>query len=379
VAGTYVVGAGIYGTRQINDTRKRWFSDDFVMTPETLRMPYKSVYFQTRDGIELNGWFVEQTVKGKPSSNLIMCCNPYNQDKSTLLGICRGFWDAGYSVLLFDYRSHAKPPRERTIGYKEVDDAKAALSWLLENKPKEGKIGLVGASMGGAVALRLCADVDSKRFDISKYIKNPEAEEIENTMPISQQKVDEETETNDEKIDNRSSNHSEQEHLKETERVIIACATDCAFSSLKRVLGASIDKNFPTGGRLFSQKGLIPLHSLILESVCFINQFWYGYNPENVGPECELSSLTTPLLILHSADDSVVPVEQAHIIYQKSGTRPEEKQLQIVPNTEHIGAYFNSEKEYIRSIVRFLDKRFEIANSSAFVPYAEESYLNTDL
>jgi len=335
-----VVGAGIYGTKQINGTRQSWFSDDFVMTPETLRMPYKSVNFHTSDGIKLDGWFVEQTNRGRPSQKLILCCNPYNQDKSTLLGICRGFWDAGYSVLLFNYRSHAKPPQPRTIGYKEVIDAKAALTWLLENKPKDGKIGLVGASMGGAVALRLCAEVDSNSFDISKFTsdKREACSGSSEKIVVKDKAVPED---------------------RKNENIIVACATDCAFSSLKRVLGASIDNNFPTRGFLFSQNGFLPLHSLMLESVCFINKFWYGYDPSQVGPESKLADLKTPLFILHSENDTVVPVESARIIYEKSGTNVKDKEIKIIPNTEHIGAYFDDEKYYIRSIVNFLDSRFE--------------------
>ena len=77
------------------------------MTPETLRMPYREVVLETPDGIELGAWWMEQTVRGKSSSKCVLCFNPYNHDKSRMLGLARGLWESGYSVMLFDFRSHA--------------------------------------------------------------------------------------------------------------------------------------------------------------------------------------------------------------------------------------------------------------------------------
>ena len=82
----------------------------------------------------------------------------YNNHRSTLLGIARGLWDAGYSVLLFDYRSHARQMHPRTVGHKEYFDAQAAMNWVKSHQEEGMKIGLVGASMGGAIALTLASD-----------------------------------------------------------------------------------------------------------------------------------------------------------------------------------------------------------------------------
>mmetsp|Transcript_10992 Transcript_10992/g.34994 ORF Transcript_10992/g.34994 Transcript_10992/m.34994 type:complete len:370 (+) Transcript_10992:93-1202(+) len=307
--GGLCLGVGIYGSKQINMSRQRWFTDSFVLTPETLRLPYQKVSFETEDGVELDGWFIEQTVRGERSKNLALCCCPYNQDKSSLLGVARGLWDAGYSVLLFDFRSFAPKPTAQTIGYLERRDGRAALNWLSEHKPDGGKIGLVGASMGGAVALMLASE-----------------------------------------------NHPD----------VIACATDCAFSSLKDVVGVRLDKMFPTT-RLFGLDSFLPLHLAFVESICLVTKFWYGYDPARVGPREHLSDIKIPLLVVHSELDSVVPVAHGAQIFTGSGTPLGNKEFFVAKDTEHIGSYFKDEKEYSRRIVRFFEQVFTPSKSDLFV------------
>lgn len=79
-----------YGTYRINKSRTRWFSDSFVLSPESLRMPYKKINLLTEDNVKLEGWYIEQTHRGKPSDRVVLCCNPFNHDKSTLLAVARG-------------------------------------------------------------------------------------------------------------------------------------------------------------------------------------------------------------------------------------------------------------------------------------------------
>lgn len=68
---------------------------------------------------------------------------------------------AGYGVLQIGSRSCASPARPVTLGYRELDDAKAALDFL-RKQPEidQNKIGLIGFSMGAATAIRLAAQSD---------------------------------------------------------------------------------------------------------------------------------------------------------------------------------------------------------------------------
>ena len=142
----------------VNAPRKRWYTDDFVLTPEDLNMPYNEVQFFTDDGVSLTGWFIQQSSGGKPARRVVVCCHPYNSNKSNLLAMARGLWDAKYSVFMFGFRSHADHPTAQSLGYLEQLDAKAALRCAHETAPPGSRLGLVGASMGGAVALMVGHD-----------------------------------------------------------------------------------------------------------------------------------------------------------------------------------------------------------------------------
>jgi pimeloyl-ACP methyl ester carboxylesterase len=301
--GGLCLGVGYYGASSINARRQRWFSDTFVLTPETLRLPYRKVGFTTEDGVELQGWYIESCPNGKRSERQILCCCPYNQDKSSLLGVARGLWDAGYSVLLFDFRSHAPRPTAQTVGFLECRDGRAALDWLIDNAPSaESRVGLMGASMGGAVALTLASE------------GRPQ---------------------------------------------IVGCATDCAFYSLRDVVAVRLDKLFAAAAGVFGSEGRLPLNALFVECVCLLNKLVYGYDPTHVGPKGKLGDVTIPLLIVHSEFDSVVPCSHGFKIYEEAATAPSLKEFCIVAATEHIGAYFKDERQYVRRIVHFMDKVFD--------------------
>lgn len=99
------------------------------------------------------GWHIPQTRRGKPSTRLVVLNNPHNSDKSNLLGLAQDLWDAGYSVFLYDFRSHARNDSfPQSVGFFEQQDALAALDTVTEAHP-DSNIAVVGASMGGAVAL----------------------------------------------------------------------------------------------------------------------------------------------------------------------------------------------------------------------------------
>jgi len=120
-----------------------------------MRMPFTRVIFHPRDdkGIDLEGWHIPQSRGGVRSNRLVVLNNPHNSNKSNLLGLAQNLWDAGYSVFLYDFRSHARNQSvQQSVGYFEQQDAHAALDLVAEQFP-ECNVAVVGASMGGAVAL----------------------------------------------------------------------------------------------------------------------------------------------------------------------------------------------------------------------------------
>lgn len=66
------------------------------------------------------------------------------------------FVEAGFDVLQFDWRAHgASEGRQSSLGLREPLDVQGALDWLEMRGVK--RIGLMGFSFGGAVALRAAA------------------------------------------------------------------------------------------------------------------------------------------------------------------------------------------------------------------------------
>jgi len=148
-----VVGTAAYALAALHSDRRRGYTDEFVLTPEDLNMPYQEVQFFTEDGISLKGWFIPQSSGGQPSRRIVVCCHPHNSTKSNMLAVARGLWEQRYSVFMFDFRSFATTPTKQSVGYLEQRDARAAIACARRTAPAGSEVGIVGASMGGAVAL----------------------------------------------------------------------------------------------------------------------------------------------------------------------------------------------------------------------------------
>lgn len=66
--------------------------------------------------------------------------------------------EEGYGIVQVAGRGCADPPGKVTLGYYESYDAEAVLEYVLENGlAEEGKVGVIGFSMGGAAAVQAAA------------------------------------------------------------------------------------------------------------------------------------------------------------------------------------------------------------------------------
>jgi uncharacterized protein len=68
-----------------------------------------------------------------------------------------------------------------------------------------------------------------------------------------------------------------------------------------------------------------------------------------------------PLLLIHGTDDSVVPVEHAHRLYDRAS---QPKELWLVPGANHVGAYFVGRKEYLDRVSAFFEEWLRPATQS---------------
>lgn len=126
-----------------------------IFRPRDLKDILEDVQFPSRDGLRLSGWLL-------PAANahggIVLCHGAYSH-RTEMLSWARIFHQRGYHVLLFDFRAHGRSEgRLCSIGYYEMQDLEGAVDYLLTRPEMVGlAVGVMGLSMGGAVALMTAA------------------------------------------------------------------------------------------------------------------------------------------------------------------------------------------------------------------------------
>ncbi len=119
-------------------------------TPASVGLAYDDVTLRTSDGVELAGWWV-------PSHNgaAVALLHGAGSTRTATLGQAEALADAGYGVLLVDARGHGESDgRGMDFGWWGERDTAAAVDFLVDRPDvSDDRIGLVGLSMGGEVAI----------------------------------------------------------------------------------------------------------------------------------------------------------------------------------------------------------------------------------
>ena len=79
----------------------------------------------------------------------------------------------------------------------------------------------------------------------------------------------------------------------------------------------------------------------------------------------EQSTGIPPILLIHSENDEVVPLEHGKTLYANASAACSDRECEfwIVPDTHHIGAYFQTPMEYNRRVVGFFDRAFSSSDA----------------
>ncbi len=121
------------------------------LSPGFLGVPQSNTTFESADGIELRGWWVD--VPNAPT--VVILLHGYLMTRAELAPVAVRLFQSGCASLLIDFRAHGSS-RGKTcgMGYHERQDVHAAIRHAQERYPN-ARIVLMGSSMGGA-ASALC-------------------------------------------------------------------------------------------------------------------------------------------------------------------------------------------------------------------------------
>ncbi len=151
----YVALCGVIAHRFTRIVRKRPTLQQQIPLLDTLR-----VHFPARDGrASIEAWYLS----AKPRRGAVILVHGKDacrgdELKSPTFALVQRLLDSGLSVLMIDLRGHGNSSAARlTYGWRERHDVLGAVDYLLERGYAEGRIGVLGASMGGATSLMAAA------------------------------------------------------------------------------------------------------------------------------------------------------------------------------------------------------------------------------
>ncbi len=128
--------------------------------PSDRSLPYESVTFTARDGTKLSAWYI---VPPQPKAAAVIIPGfeetAGGKSEPFVLAVMEALYKNGFASLALDPRSYGESEGEKiTLGIKEWMDAEAGYDYL-RARPElaEKKIGFIGDSMGGTIAIAAAA------------------------------------------------------------------------------------------------------------------------------------------------------------------------------------------------------------------------------
>ncbi|MBR4591764.1 MAG: alpha/beta hydrolase [Elusimicrobiaceae bacterium] len=120
--------------------------------PDQFGLSYENVTFKTEDNVRLKGWFITSP---EFSDKTIILMHGWGMNRADILKNTYFLRDLGFNLFYFDFRALGESGgKTSSIGYLELKDVSAAISFLKETRPQFcAKVGLYGLSMGGMVAI----------------------------------------------------------------------------------------------------------------------------------------------------------------------------------------------------------------------------------
>jgi len=121
------------------------------VTPKNYGLEFQDVSFPSSDGVTLTGWWIQHPVKD-PKRPTLLYCHGNADCVSQLAEVSRIFYDFGFDMLIFDYRSYGGS-QKAGLSEESVDqDAISAYQWVKARGFKDDRIIIWGHSLGSSIA-----------------------------------------------------------------------------------------------------------------------------------------------------------------------------------------------------------------------------------
>jgi esterase/lipase len=148
-------------------------------TPADFHMPYDEATVTTDDGLNLVGWWVPPA-----NHSVVMIVPGYKGHRGQVLGVAEVLHRHGYGVLIVSLRGHDKSDGELlTFGVHEIGDLAAWDRYLQARTDVDlSRIGMMGISLGGQLAIRYAAEHRDIRALVADCAFSSVADTIETSV-----------------------------------------------------------------------------------------------------------------------------------------------------------------------------------------------------
>jgi len=142
-----------------------WLGASIYLGEISLRLPRKALPAESRwivivpesveivsaDGLKLRGWFFQAP---QPNGSTVILLHGQTDNRTGMSGFADFFLRNGYNALSPDFRAHGASDGDlATYGFREADDVRRWVDWLVTRQPNALVFGL-GESMGAAILLQ---------------------------------------------------------------------------------------------------------------------------------------------------------------------------------------------------------------------------------
>jgi pimeloyl-ACP methyl ester carboxylesterase len=113
-------------------------------------LPVQPVRFRAADGVMIAGWLVGYS----PTAPVVILVPGFKAGSTSMIPYARLLYKGGFDALLYDSRGMGGSGGRFTLGVREVDDVRGAVSFL-DRRPylQNHRYGLLGVSLGAGVAI----------------------------------------------------------------------------------------------------------------------------------------------------------------------------------------------------------------------------------